>query len=212
MNIKFMNQPKDIQMGNILKTKLQDKFDEIWIVSGIAKDSGIELLLDSFDAAIKNGANLNIAIGIDRKNISKDVLLKLLSIGSNLKVHINGEENKVETRVYIYESKNADSYIYITGGKFSEGGLLENTCVITEIKYSKDEMETFKLVKNQLLLGIEGVFKTIDKDDIVLLANKGEIVTRIIDRKIPSISELYGNKEQSIGEQIYDEGSSLRII
>lgn len=212
MNIKFMNQPKDVQMGNILKTKLEDNFDEIFITSGIVKDSGIELLIDSFEVAIKNGAKLNLSIGIDRKNTSKDILLKLLTIGTNLKVHVNSEENKVETRIYAFESKTSDSYIYISGGKLSEGGLLENSCMITEIKYDKTEIESFKLFKNQLILGMEGVFKEVDKEDILLLASKGEILTRIIDRKIPSISELYGNKEQVIGEQVYDEGASLGLF
>ena len=128
MNIKFMNQPKDVQMGNILKTRLEDNFDEVWMISGIVKDSGIEFLLDSMETAVKNGAKLNIAIGIDRKNTSKDVLLKLLNAGADLKVHVNSEEAKVETRAYLFESKDSDSYVYISGGKFSEGGLLENTC------------------------------------------------------------------------------------
>ena len=131
MNIKFMNQPKDVQMGNILKTKLEDKFDEVWIVSGMVKDSGIELLIDSMIKSIENGAKLNVSIGVDRKNTSKDVLLKIINSGADLKVHVNGEENKVETRVYLFESKDKDSYIYISGGKLSEGGLLENTCLIT---------------------------------------------------------------------------------
>ena len=212
MNIKFMNQPKDVQMGKILKTKLEDKFNEVWIVSGIAKDSGLDLLMDSFEFSIKNGAKLNIAIGIDRKNTSKDELLKILNIGANLKVHVNSEENKVETRIYVFESNSSDSYIYISGAKLSEGGLTENSCIITEIKYPLEEAESFKLFKNQLLMGIDSAFKEVDKEDIMLLASKGEILTRIIDRKIPSISELYGNKEQVIGEQVYDEGASLGLF
>ena len=212
MNIKFMNQPKDIQIGKILKTKLEENFDEIWIVSGIAKDSGLELLMESFEKAVKNGAKLNVAIGIDRKNTSKDVLLKVLALGANLDVHVNSEENKVETRIYVFESKNSDSYVYVSGAKLSEGGLLENACIITEIKYSKEEIESFKILKNQLLVGIDSAFKKVDKEDIMLLASKGEILTRIIDRKIPSINELYGNKEQVIGEQVYDEGASLGLF
>lgn len=212
MNIKFMNQPKDVELGKILRTKLEDKFDEIWIVSGIAKDSGIELLLDSFEIALKNKAKLNVSIGIDRKNTSKDVLLKLLNIGANLGVHVNSEENKVESRIYAFESKDSSSYIYISGGKLSEGGLSENACIITEIKYEKEEIESFKLFKNQLVLGLEASFKKVDKEEIMLLASKGEILTRIIDRKIPSINELYGNKEQVIGEQVYDEGASLGLF
>ena len=212
MNVKFMNQPKDVQMGNILKTRLEEKFEEAWIVSGIVKDSGIEFILDSFETAVKNGCKLNALLGVDRKNTSKDVLLKLLATGANLSIHINSEENKIETRIYAFESKDSDSYIYISGGKFSEGGLLENTCMITEIKYSKEEVESFKLFKNQLIQGTNNEFKNADKEDIVLLAMKGEIVSRIIDRKIPSISELYGGKDQVIGEQVYDEGAGLGLF
>lgn len=212
MDIKYMNQPKEVQMGNILKTRLNEKFDEVWIVSGIVKDSGIDILLDSFRNAVENGTKLNTLLGVDRKNTSKDMLLKLILLGAKLSIHINSEENKVETRIFAFESRESTSYVYISGGKFSEGGLQENTCLITEIKYSKEEYESFKLFKNQLMQNINSEFKSVDKDDIALLAMKGEIVTRIIDRKIPSISELYGNKEQVIGEQVYDEGASLGLF
>lgn len=212
MDIKFMNQPKEVKMGNLLKKRLEENFDEIWIISGIVKDSGIEFLMDSFELAIKNGAKVNTLLGVDRKNTSKDILLKLISIGTNLNIHINTEEDKTETRIYVFESKDEDSYVYISGGKFSEGGLLENTCLITEIKYSSEDKEEFKVFKHQLLQGTEASFKSVDKEDIILLATKGEILSRIIDRKIPSISELYGNKEQSIGEQVYDEGASIGLF
>lgn len=212
MDIKFMNQPKEVKMGNLLKKRLEEKFDEIWLVSGIVKDSGIEILLDALENAVKNGAKVNTLFGVDRKNTSKDILLKLISIGTNLNIHVNIDEDKTETRVYVFESKNGESYVYLSGGKFSEGGLLENTCLITEIKYSLEDKEKFKVFKHQLLQGIENTFKSVDKEDILLLATKGEIVSRIIDRKIPSISELYGNKEQSIGEQVYDEGTSMGLF
>lgn len=212
MDIKFMNQPKEVQMGNILKTRLNEKFNEVWIVSGIVKDSGIEMLLEALKNSSEKGCKINTLLGVDRKNTSKDTLLKLLSIGVNLSIHINSEEDKVETRVYAFESKESTSYIYLSGGKFSEGGLQENTCLITEIKYDKDEYEKFKLFKNQLIKNTSNAFQSVDKDDIALLAMKGEILSRIIDRKIPSISELYGNKEQIIGEQVYDEGASLGLF
>ena len=212
MDIKFMNQPKDVQMGKILNTRLEENFKEAWIVSGISKDSGIELLLASVENAIKRDMKVNVMLGADRKNTSKDALTKLLSVGANLSIHVNGDSNKVETRIYAFESENDNSYIYISGGKLSEGGLTENNCIITEIKYEAKEYENFKLFKQQLLLGTENIFKTVDKNDIELLAMKGEIVARITERKIPSISELYGEKENIVGEQIYDEGKSLGLF
>ena len=211
MNIRFLNQPKEIEMGSILKSKLKESFDTVWIVSGIAKDSAIELLEEDLKASVQNGANLNICIGVDRKNTSKDVLLKVLDLGASLSIHVNGDNNKVETRMYVFESNTKESYVYLSGGKFSEGGLTENTCFITEIKYDLNEQESFQTFKNQMMQALS-IFKPVDKNDITLLAMKGEIVSRIIDRKIPSISELYGNGEQVIGERVYDEGVGLGII
>ena len=211
MNIRFLNQPKEVQMGAILKDKLQDSFEEVWIVSGIAKDSAIEFLEEELKIATKKGTQVNVYVGVDRKNTSKDVLLKVIDAGASLGIHVNGENSKVETRMYVFESSNKESYVYLSGGKFSEGGLTENTCFITEIKYDVSEKESFQAFKNQMMQAIS-IFKLVDKEDITLLAMKGEIVSRIIDRKIPSISELYGNSEQVIGEQVYDEGVGLGII
>ena len=211
MNIKYMNQPKQVEMGSILKERLSQRFDEVWIVSGIAKDSAMEYLEDSIKTAVNHGTKVNVLIGVDRKNTSKDNLLKLIDSGARLSIHVNGENSKIETRIYVFENKTGDSYVYLTGGKFSEGGLTENTCVITEIRYSKDEQELFHEFKTQMNQGL-AEFQSADREDITLLAMKGEIVSRIIDRKIPSINELYGNKEQVIGEQVYDEGTSLGII
>ncbi len=212
MDIKFINQPKELKMGDILRKKLEERFDDAWIISGIVKDSGIEYLIESIEKGISNGTKVHMLIGVDRKNTSKDILLKLLSVGVDLNIHVNQEEDKVETRVYVFESNTNDSYVYLCSGKLSEGGLLENICLITEIKYSKEDKDSFKIFKNQLLQGTANNFKTIDREDIILLAKNGEILSRIIDRKIPSISELYGNKEQSIGEQVYDEGANLGLF
>ncbi len=211
MNIRYLNQPKEVQMGTILKNKLQENYEEVWIVSGIAKDSAIELLEEDMKVAIQEGTKVNVYVGVDRKNTSKDVLLKVLELGANLGIHVNGDNNKVETRMYVFESSKLGYYVYLSGGKFSEGGLTENTCFITEIKYETSELEAFQAFKNQMMQATS-IFKPVDKNDITLLAMKGEIVSRIIDRKIPSISELYGNAEQVIGEQVYDEGVGLGII
>lgn len=212
MDIKFINQPKELKMGNILRKRLEENFNDVWIISGIVKDSGIEYLLESIEKGIKGGTKVHMLIGVDRKNTSKDILLKLLSVGADLNIHVNQEEDKVETRVYVFESQNGNSYVYLSGGKLSEGGLLENVCLITEIKYSSEEKDEYKIFKNQLLQGTVNNFKNVDSEDIILLAKNGEVLTRIIDRKIPSISELYGNKEQTIGEQVYDEGTNLGLF
>lgn len=212
MDIKFINQPKEQKMGEVLKKRLEENFDEVWIVSGIVKDTGLEYLKESIESAIKNKTEVNMLIGVDRKNTSKDALINLISIGANLSIHVNTEDEKVESRIYAFISNKKESYVYLFGGKLSEGGLTENNSIITEIKYQKDEQEALRVFKTQLISGTSSIFKNVDKEDILLLAKNGEILTRIIDRKIPSIKELYGNKEQIIGEQTYDESSNLKIF
>lgn len=208
MEVKFLNQPKEIKLGDVLKQRLKESYENIYLIAGMLKDTGVDEIITELESAVKDSKAINLYVGIDRKNTSKDMLLKLISIGCNLNVHINTDENKVETRAYIFENLNKESYIYVTGAKFSAGGLYENIALITEIKYMKEDRKSFEIAKNNILQGAISNFHQIDQDEIILLAEKGEIVARIIDRKIPKISEMYGKGEQTIGEQIYDESTS----
>lgn len=211
MEVKFLNQPKEVKLGDILKTRLNEDFEEIYLIAGMVKDTGIEDIYEDILKSMENPKKISVCIGIDRKNTSKDMLLKLLDAGCRLSVHINTDANKVETRAFIFIKENGTSYIYVTGAKFSSGGLFENNCVITEIKYEKDESKALEIAKNNILQGVVAEFHEIDRDEVILLAEKGEIVARITERKIPNIAEMYGNMapaEKPLGEQVYDESTS----
>ena len=211
MEVKFLNQPKEVKLGDILKTRLNEDFEEIYLIAGMVKDTGVEDIYEDILKSMENPRKINVCIGIDRKNTSKDMLLKLLDAGCKLSVHINTDANKVETRAFIFIKENGTSYIYVTGAKFSSGGLFENNCVITEIKYEKDESKALEIAKNNILQGVVAEFHEIDRDEVILLAEKGEIVARITERKIPNIAEMYGSMapaEKPLGEQVYDESIS----
>lgn len=213
MEVKFLNQPKEVKLGDILKARLKEDFSEVYFIAGMLKDTGIEDIYDDLVQSMEKPKELTICMGIDRKNTSKDMLLKILDAGCKLKVHINTDGSKVESRAFIFESENGTSYIYITGSKFSSGGLFENICLVTEIKYNFEEKKAFDLAKNNILQGVLTEFHDIDRDEVILLAEKGEIVARITERKIPNIAEMYGaastaSGEKSLGEQVYDESTS----
>ena len=211
MEVKFLNQPKEVKLGDILKTRLNEDFEEIYLIAGMVKDTGVEDIYEDILKSMENPKKINMCIGIDRKNTSKDMLLKLIDAGCKLSVHINTDASKVETRAFVFIKENGTSYIYVTGAKFSSGGLFENNCVITEIKYDKDEMKALETAKNNILQGVAAEFHEIDRDEVILLAEKGEIVARITERKIPNIAEMYGNMapaEKPLGEQVYDESTS----
>ena len=217
MNIKFFNQPKDVSLESLLNTKLKGDFKKIWIIAGMTKDSGMDMVFDSIEIARKNGAEVNIMIGIDRKNTSKDMLMKLLNMGCNLFVHINREDKKIETRIYVFENEDGESFVYESCGKFSEGGLSSNYCLIQEISYLPEDKKAYENFKTVLMQGALEVFKEVGAEEIKLLAEKGEIVTRIIDRKIPRISELYGSgsvlgNENVADTDIYDENNGKKLF
>ena len=211
MEVKFLNQPKEVKLGDILKSRLNEDFEEIYLIAGMVKDTGVEDIYEDILKSMEHPKKISVCIGIDRKNTSKDMLLKLLDAGCKLSVHINTDTSKVETRAFIFIKENGTSYIYVTGAKFSSGGLFENNCVITEIKYEKDESKALEIAKNNILQGVVAEFHEIDRDEVILLAEKGEIVARITERKIPNIAEMYGSMtpaEKPLGEQVYDESTS----
>ena len=213
MNIKFWNQPKSATLEQILNEKLRKGFKKVWFVAGMTKDTGMEMVLESIAMARDLGSEVNVLIGIDRKNTSKDMLMKLLNMGCNLFVHINRDDSKVETRVYVFENEDGDSYVYQSGGKFSEGGLSTNYCMIQEIVYSAEDKKAFENFKSVLLQSTEDVFKAVGVEEVKLLAEKGEVVVRIIERKIPSISEMYGNSSiQAISNDVYDESAGTKLF
>ena len=217
MNIKFLNQPKDVSLESLLNTKLKGNFKKIWIIAGMTKDSGFDMVFDSIEVARKNGAVVNVMIGIDRKNTSKDMLMKLLNLGCNLFVHINRDDKKVETRAYVFENDEDESFVYESCGKFSEGGLSSNYCLIEEISYLLEDKKAYERFKTVLMQGALDVFKQVGEEEVKLLAEKGEIVTRIIDRKIPRISELYGSgsvlgNENVADTDVYDENNSQKLF
>ena len=218
MKIKFLTQPKEVKLGDIIKARLSEGYDEVHIIAGMAKDTGFEEILPSIESAKKPSA-ITFYVGIDRKNTSKDMLSKIISTGANLQIHINTDDSKVESRIYIFESQKGTSYIYTSGGKFSSTGLFESISTISEISFDtsdQDDKNAFKVAKNSILQGTINVFHSIDQDEIILLAEKGEISARITERKIPRISEMYGNQTSSedsdssqiLGERVYDESTS----
>lgn len=217
MNIRFLNQPKDVTLDSLLNIRLKGNFKKIWIVAGMTKDSGFDMIFDSIEIARKNGIEVNAMIGIDRKNTSKDMLMKLLKLGCNLFVHINRDDKKVETRIYVFENDEGESFIYESCGKFSEGGLSSNYCLIQEVSYLAEDKKAYEKFKTTLLQGAQDIFKQVGEEEVKLLAEKGEIVTRIIDRKIPRINELYGNgsmlgNDNSFDTDVYDENNSKKLF
>lgn len=210
MDIKFLNQPKDVKLGEILVEKLENgQFSRVWLFAGFVKDSGLDYLLEAIAKAREAGTMIECILGLDKKNTSKDMLLKLLNLGCRIRFYINSDESKLETRIYAFESDTAESYLYLTGAKLSEGGLTENMALITEISYPHTEKKEFNKAKANMENGVVGEeFQVLNETILKELASTGEILARIIERKIPSIRELYQTGNVDVGVQEYDENAT----
>lgn len=158
----------------------------------------MDCIIDDIKYARENGVSVECIFGLDKKNTSKDMLSKYLSLGCNIRYHLNEEGTKLESRLYAFENPDGDSYVYITGGKFSEGGISSNLAIIEEIKYSKDEKIEFSKVKAAIENGISNEeFETLTDEKLKELAATGDILARITERKIPSISQLYSQSSEN---------------
>ncbi|MBR6252473.1 MAG: hypothetical protein IKR04_01315 [Clostridia bacterium] len=211
MEINFYNQPKDDNFCNILTRALTSKeYEKAFFYAGFVKDNAIEMLLDSLKEATDNGMSINMVLGLDKKNTSKEMLLKLLNLGINIRYCLNDEDTKLETRLYLFEGRNDNNVSYVPGSKFSEGGITTNLTLIQEIKYSKEDKMMYSRLKASVESGLQDDrFIKLDEENLKTLASRGDIVARITERKIPSINELYNRTEDAVvGTIDYDEGSS----
>ena len=206
MDIKFYNQPKDTKIYDILSQRLKEDFNKVWICAGFVKDSAIDMLLPDIEIARKNNTIIECIFGLDNKNTSKDMLLKLLNTGCKIRYHLNDDDSKFETRAYLFERDTGDSYIYISGSKFSEGGLTDNMALIQEVSYNQSEKKEFNKARAVLESGFpDEDFEYLSEEKLIELARSGEILARITERKIPSISELYNGGNTEIGVNEYND-------
>ena len=212
MNIRFLNQPKEVSFIDVLTDKISSgNYSKIWLVAGFTKDSALDMLYDSVKEARDKGTSIECVFGLDKKNTSKDMLLKFLNLGCKIRFHINADESKFESRMFVFESDSGESLVYVPGSKLSEGGVTNNITLIEEITYAQDEKIEFSKVKAALENGlVNGDFEELTEEKLKELASTGDIMARITERKIPSINELYnssGSEEES-AIQTYDESSS----
>ncbi len=196
MEVKFYNQPKDTNLYNLLSDRLRESFEKVWLCAGFAKDSAIDIMLGDIENAIKNNTQVELMLGHDNKNTSKDMLLKLLNAGCKIRYHLNTDDSKFESRAYYFEKSKGNSYIYITGSKFSEGGITNNLSLIMEVSYTKEEKKEFSMARVALESGVasDELFAELTEEKLADLAKMGEIVARITERRIPSISERYSGE------------------
>lgn len=218
-NIQFgSNKKKSYLIYEDIEKKLKDKkLQKVWIITGVIKDEGYEILEESFNTAYNNKVSINFNIGIDRKTISNKVVEKMLNISEKMYVFNNNHEEDFNAKIYIFEYKKKVEVLLPTNN-LTANGITNNISNITTIVFDlpKDEEEynSFMFSIKDFIYPDESMFKLLNKDLLEQLTVKRELaVIKGKESKLPSISDYLKitSKENEITEEQYEKRVKEKI-
>ncbi len=135
MNAKLFNQPFDGAFGKIIINKLHEKYNELYIFSAFAKNSGVLRLKNAIDIFHNNNdGKITAFIGVDQDGTSYEALENLYHMCDSLYV-IHSENMASTYHSKIYCLNGADScWCAVGSNNLTGGGLWTNyeTAMFTE--------------------------------------------------------------------------------
>ena len=217
-NVQFGNNKKGYLLYEDLEKRLKDKkLQKVWIITGVIKDEGFELLEEAFNTAYNNKVSINFNIGIDRKTISNKVVEKMLNISEKMYIFNNNHEEDFNAKIYIFEYKKKVEILLPTNNLTANGitNNISNTTTIT-FDLAKDEQEynEYMFSIKDFIYPDENMFKLLNKDLLEQLTVKRELaVIKGKESKLPSISDYLKitSKENEITEEQYEERVKEKI-
>lgn len=187
---------------------------EVCYIFGVIKDEAYEILKENMHIASDRGVNFKFTVGIDRRNISKDVLKDILSISDDVYVYNNNAQDDFNAKLYIFKFEDCAEVI-IPSSNFTMRGITIAYSNITKINFDlKNDIEQY----NEFMFGIKEyiypdvkIFKKLDEKLIDELELKRDLlITKKNDDTLPSIED-YLKKTALIKRQITDEEIEEKI-
>jgi hypothetical protein len=181
---------------------------KVYILCGKFKEGGLRILEESlYDLKAK----IFFAIGIDKKNTTKNMLEELLKYTDDVYIYSNNNVVEFDSTIFIFEYTD-NVVIYSSASSFSESGICDNLSLYTETIYNildNDEKKEYKKQLKDIKNNIEkDIFKKLKQEDIEELIKQKEIFTtnQYTHHNIKSISELLNkNKVKEKLEEKEDE-------
>lgn len=128
MQIKFLGQPFDDQLGETLGTLLERTgVKEVKLLTAWAKASGLRRLGGQLETARANGATIEIVVGVDQGGASVEGLHALLGLADRAYVFFNPSAPKrtFHPKVYLVDT-DAEHHAIVGSGNLTSGGLYTN--------------------------------------------------------------------------------------
>jgi len=200
--MKLLNQPYDGALGDKLKSLLRSgEFSKLNIVVAFAKNSGVQRLIDDFDAFIKSGGEINAYLGVDFDGTTYEALSALLPRTTSLYIIHAETEQTFHSKLYNFTSE--DKNLLIVGSNNLTGGGLWTNMESSLIVSSDNKDDT--TVQDEFISYIQSL-RSLDEskscmqinsqNDIDLLLRKGYIQTEI-ETLIKNKSKKYGGSRSA---------------
>lgn len=154
--LHFVNQPSQIQLGDVLKAKLAEgKYKHFVIVSAFAKNSGVLRMKEAIQSFRANGGSVDAFIGLDAHGTSYEAVCNLLTFVDKLYiVHDNNPVSTFHPKAYYLTDGLNTEWLALGSNNLTGGGLWTNTewATIIDVKDSKgsDEIAYFEAFLNQI--------------------------------------------------------------
>lgn len=123
--MKLLNQPYDGSLGELLKKEIASDYTELNIFTAFAKNSGVLKLKDSLEEFKNKKRIINVFVGVDLYGTSKEALLNLLDVTTNLIVVHSENNNTFHSKIYSLHSKN-QYWCAVGSNNLTLGGLWNN--------------------------------------------------------------------------------------
>ena len=204
MNVKLIYQNEN---KNTLAESITASFErnpkKVYFFWGCMKESGFRIVEEEF---FDTKAKLFFAVGIDKKNTTRNMLESMLDRTKDVYVYSNNQVAEFDSNVSIFEYTN-EAVIYVANSNISESGIKDDMSLYTEIIYdfSEDEdKQEYKQMIKKITSNLEELkFIKINKTTVEKLVEDKEIFsTRQYNHKVQSIAELLGKSNTASPENI----------
>lgn len=213
--MKLLTQPFNGALGNTLKSLLRSgEFSKLIIVVAFAKSSGVQRLINDFDAFTKSGGEIDAYVGVDFDGTTYEALTALLPRTTSLYIIHAETEQTFHSKIYNFTS--GDKNLLIVGSNNLTGGGLwtnmESSLIVSsDHKYgTKAQDEFLSYIQNLESLN-SSCMRINSQNDIDLLLRNGYIKTEI-ESLIKHRSKQYGGSRRAhplFGNGIYAELPNL---
>lgn len=167
------------------------------------KETGFRIIEEEF---IDSKTKIYFAIGIDKKNTTRNMLENLLLYTKDIYFYSNNQLVEFDSNVCIFEYEK-EAIMYVSNSSLSESGLKDNLSIYSEYTYeleNKEAKQEYKNMLKQLTSKIEeDGFTKLDKNAIERLVEEKEIfTTRQYNHNVKSIAELLGKSNEKQEEKV----------